>query len=46
MASQMGHADAEMLLKVYAKWIKSAQSQVEMPREFRQHAPHVLAVDA
>lgn len=34
MAEQMGHENAEMLFRVYAKWIKSAKDRGEMPVEF------------
>lgn len=34
IAKQMGHKDAEMLLKVYGKWIESAKGKEQMPEEF------------
>lgn len=34
MAKQVGHTDAQMLLKVYAKWIESALHASEMPSVF------------
>ena len=41
MAEQMGHANPQMLLKVYGKWIESAKDREAMPKEFLRtsHGP-------
>ena len=38
MAEQMGHETPEMLMKVYAKWIKAAKDSEPMAREFERKA--------
>lgn len=41
MAKQMGHANPQMLLTIYGKFIESAKDRAEMPREFLRtsHGP-------
>jgi integrase len=39
MAEQMGHETPEMLMRVYAKWIKAARDGEQMASEFERKMP-------
>jgi integrase len=41
LSKQMGHANPQMLLTIYGKWIESAKDRTEMPKEFLRtsHGP-------